>query len=56
MDHRESIDSKITQFDRIAWFDCMKLIIFDMDQTLVEVLDIHNEAMRRVFQRLPRSP
>jgi phosphoglycolate phosphatase len=28
----------------------MKLVIFDMDQTLVEVIDIHDEATRRVFK------
>jgi phosphoglycolate phosphatase-like HAD superfamily hydrolase len=28
----------------------MKLIVFDMDQTLVEVIDVHDEAIRRVFQ------
>jgi phosphoglycolate phosphatase len=29
----------------------MKLIIFDMDQTLVEVIDVHDEATRRVFKK-----
>jgi phosphoglycolate phosphatase len=28
----------------------MKLVIFDMDQTLVEVIDVHDEATRRVFK------
>jgi phosphoglycolate phosphatase len=28
----------------------MKLIIFDMDQTLVEVIHVHDEATRRVFK------
>ena len=27
----------------------MKLVIFDMDQTLVEVIGVHNEATRLVF-------
>jgi phosphoglycolate phosphatase-like HAD superfamily hydrolase len=29
----------------------MKLIIFDMDQTLVELLNVHNETMRKLFLR-----
>ena len=28
----------------------MKLVLFDMDQTLVEVIDVHDEATRRVFK------
>jgi phosphoglycolate phosphatase len=28
----------------------MKLVIFDMDQTLVEVIDVHDEAARLVFR------
>lgn len=29
----------------------MKLVIFDMDQTLVDFLQVHNEAARRLFQK-----
>jgi phosphoglycolate phosphatase-like HAD superfamily hydrolase len=29
----------------------MKLIIFDMDQTLIELIEVHDEAARQLFQR-----
>ena len=29
----------------------VKLVIFDLDQTLVEVLPVHNETMCRLFMR-----
>lgn len=32
----------------------MKLIIFDLDQTLVDFLDTHNKALRRLFLKLFR--
>lgn len=30
----------------------MKLIIFDLDQTLVDLLSVHDEATQRLFKRL----
>jgi phosphoglycolate phosphatase len=30
----------------------MKLIIFDMDQTLIELIEVHDEAARQLFQRI----
>ncbi len=30
----------------------MKLVIFDLDQTLVDFLSVHNEVTRRLFKRL----
>ena len=29
----------------------MKLIIFDMDQTLIEFIDVHNGAARQLFKK-----
>jgi beta-phosphoglucomutase-like phosphatase (HAD superfamily) len=29
----------------------MKLVIFDLDQTLVDFLSVHNEVTRRLFKR-----
>ena len=29
----------------------MKLIIFDMDQTLIELIEVHDEAARQLFQK-----
>lgn len=30
----------------------MKLVIFDLDQTLVDLIDIHNEVTRKLFRRV----
>lgn len=30
----------------------MKLIIFDMDQTLIEFIEVHNKAARQLFKRI----